>query len=556
MVLARADLHQPPRGGQLSARDSDGPRFSSVVAAAILFAEYFALSARFDAQPLSLRSDGWRLAGHLGALAVFVMVAGIGMFVVGFHTDRQQLRAFVVARPFDRTVAGLLALHAALLLPWWWLTTRIFGAAGPPATVAPWAWLCAWGIAGLLAATTALTAAIPPARRRDLLRAAAPLCAGGLLVGAGAWLSARGSAFLWHPFSPWTLTGAERLLLAFRSDVVSDLDQAILGTTAFQVNIAPECAGLEGVGLMTAFLTATLVLGRRELRFPHALMLLPLGLVLVWVTNLVRIVALIVVGSDLSEDVAVSGFHAKAGWIFFCALALATVALARRSGFFSRRPSTLDFAHPTAAFLLPFLALVATAFVTGLFTIEVDLLYGVRIVVGALVLAGFRGYYRRDLAVAGAGLVSAAALGLVAFAVFVALQPRPDPADLQRALDQLNGLSPAARAAWLTVRVLGSVVVIPIAEELAFRGYLYRRLIAREFEHVPPATRALLPLALSSLAFGAIHGGIAGGALAGLLFAFAMLRAGSLLAPIVAHAVANLAVAVYVMAFDQWWLWL
>ena len=37
-------------------------------------------------------------------------------------------------------------------------------------------------------------------------------------------------------------------------------------------------------------------------------------------------------------------------------------------------------------------------------------------------------------------------------------------------------------AAWLLVRVLGSVVTVPIAEELAFRGYLLRRLISANFD--------------------------------------------------------------------------
>jgi membrane protease YdiL (CAAX protease family) len=53
--------------------------------------------------------------------------------------------------------------------------------------------------------------------------------------------------------------------------------------------------------------------------------------------------------------------------------------------------------------------------------------------------------------------------------------------------------------------VFGAVVVIPICEELAFRGWLLRWLIARDFTRV--SMKAWTPLALvgSSLAFGALH---------------------------------------------------
>ena len=39
----------------------------------------------------------------------------------------------------------------------------------------------------------------------------------------------------------------------------------------------------------------------------------------------------------------------------------------------------------------------------------------------------------------------------------------------------------AAALLWLAARVLGSSIIVPIAEELAFRGYLLRRLIDSDF---------------------------------------------------------------------------
>ena len=49
-------------------------------------------------------------------------------------------------------------------------------------------------------------------------------------------------------------------------------------------------------------------------------------------------------------------------------------------------------------------------------------------------------------------------------------------------------------------------VIVPIAEELAFRGFLLRRLTSSVFETVSWRTFEWAPFILSSLAFGVLHG--------------------------------------------------
>ena len=48
-------------------------------------------------------------------------------------------------------------------------------------------------------------------------------------------------------------------------------------------------------------------------------------------------------------------------------------------------------------------------------------------------------------------------------------------------------------------------MLVPIAEELAFRGFLYRWLISRKFETVPFGQFSLIALFASSLLFGMLH---------------------------------------------------
>jgi CAAX prenyl protease-like protein len=115
---------------------------------------------------------------------------------------------------------------------------------------------------------------------------------------------------------------------------------------------------------------------------------------------------------------------------------------------------------------------------------------------------------------------------------------------------------PAAWAGvWLTFRIVGSVLTVPIAEELAFRGYLLRRLISAEFENVSFRQFSWLSLLGSSLVFGALHDRLLAGTLAGVVYALVLRRRGELCDAVVAHATTNLLIAAYVLATGTWSLW-
>jgi CAAX prenyl protease-like protein len=120
----------------------------------------------------------------------------------------------------------------------------------------------------------------------------------------------------------------------------------------------------------------------------------------------------------------------------------------------------------------------------------------------------------------------------------------------------LAGASVAVRTSWIAIRALAASTTVPIAEELAFRGFLLRRLMAEDFEAVPPGHFTWPALLLSSVAFGALHGQrwIAG-TLAGLVYGLAMAHRGKFADAVVAHATTNAILAVYVLLSSQWQLW-
>ena len=98
-------------------------------------------------------------------------------------------------------------------------------------------------------------------------------------------------------------------------------------------------------------------------------------------------------------------------------------------------------------------------------------------------------------------------------------------------------------------------MVAPIVEELAFRGFLLRRLIASDFTKVPYDKWHWPAVLISSLAFAAAHQQWIGGFAAGVLYAYAQKRRGLLSDAIVAHAVTNALIAIQVLFAGHWSLW-
>jgi CAAX prenyl protease-like protein len=120
----------------------------------------------------------------------------------------------------------------------------------------------------------------------------------------------------------------------------------------------------------------------------------------------------------------------------------------------------------------------------------------------------------------------------------------------------LSSLPDSARMTWTVLRVLAAVVTVPIAEELAYRGYLMRVLVARDFETVPFARVRWPALIVASAAFGAMHGAFwLPGIFAGLLYGLIAIRRNSLSEAIVAHATSNALIAATVLIFGRWDLW-
>ncbi len=122
-----------------------------------------------------------------------------------------------------------------------------------------------------------------------------------------------------------------------------------------------------------------------------------------------------------------------------------------------------------------------------------------------------------------------------------------------------SSLSDAARqdVPVLFLRTLRAVAIVPVIEELFWRGWLMRWVIDKDFERVPLGAYSALSFWAVALLFASEHGPYWDvGLVAGIIFNWWMMRTKSLGDLILAHAVANACLSGYVIAAGKWEYWL
>jgi CAAX prenyl protease-like protein len=120
---------------------------------------------------------------------------------------------------------------------------------------------------------------------------------------------------------------------------------------------------------------------------------------------------------------------------------------------------------------------------------------------------------------------------------------------------ELFGASQVAIVLWIVFRFLGTVVTVPLAEELLFRGYLLTRLARCEVTLEGRIAFSWVALIVSSILFGLLHSAWLAGIVAGLIYGWVRYRGDSIKDAVIAHAFTNLLLSVYVLSTGSWSLW-
>jgi CAAX prenyl protease-like protein len=114
-----------------------------------------------------------------------------------------------------------------------------------------------------------------------------------------------------------------------------------------------------------------------------------------------------------------------------------------------------------------------------------------------------------------------------------------------------------SNATFLTFRIFGTAVLVPIVEELFWRGWLMRYLINVDFRKVPLGTYSAVAFWFTAALFATEHGSFWDvGFVAGLVFNGWMVRTRNLSDCMLAHGTTNLCLALFVVLGGHWQYWL
>jgi len=214
--------------------------------------------------------------------------------------------------------------------------------------------------------------------------------------------------------------------------------------------------------------------------------------------------------------------------------------------------------HPAVAYIAPFAVFIALRWLP----FPPEWLAPVRFVAVAAMLAVFS---RRVIPRRASSPIGSIVLGAAVLAIWIGpdlLWPGYRDAWLFH-----NGITGIARSSlpvhlksnafFIAMRVLESAILVPVVEELFWRGWLMRWAIRPDFESVPMGQYTALSFWVVALLFASEHGPYwEVGLIAGVAYNWWLVRTRNLADCMLAHAVTNALLAGYVLRFDQWQFWL
>jgi CAAX prenyl protease-like protein len=205
-------------------------------------------------------------------------------------------------------------------------------------------------------------------------------------------------------------------------------------------------------------------------------------------------------------------------------------------------------------FVLPFLAFMAFLVLEGLDPAAVYYLYPVKtLVVGGLILW----QWKKLPSLKPTHLLLSLIVGVFVMIAWVGL----DPVFVKRS-GEPTGFNPFplvdASLAWTLIvfRILGASLVVPIMEELFWRGFLMRYLIKEDYRSIPLGTYQHVSFWVTTACFASVHGSqwpLA--VVAGLLYGGLFLKTKNLGNIMVAHGFTNFLLGLYVLQTQRWYFW-
>jgi CAAX prenyl protease-like protein len=225
-------------------------------------------------------------------------------------------------------------------------------------------------------------------------------------------------------------------------------------------------------------------------------------------------------------------------------------------------PSMLDL--PSRARVLPFAVFMLFLVLRGLWPQESGSspvgtwIYAIGAVAVVATLYAYRRQYDEFIATHRPTLVEAllaVVVGLVVFALWINLDAPwmqlGEPSAAFAPVDAAGNL----RWGSIAVRWIGAALVVPVMEELFWRSYLMRWIENPRFQAVDPRHVGVKAIVLSTGVFMLAHTLWLAAIVAGLAYVWLYRRTGKLWTAVIAHAVTNGVLGVWVVATRSWQFW-
>lgn len=223
---------------------------------------------------------------------------------------------------------------------------------------------------------------------------------------------------------------------------------------------------------------------------------------------------------------------------------------------------TVDFRwRATAAYVAPFLAFVGIMAIERAISLPAQWLYPIRFLIVAALVGALSWPY---LSFRPSAPLASIGIGIAVFVIWVG----PDLLFGYRhhwlfenafTGSAASSLAPGLKSnlGFILLRSVSSAALIPILEELFWRGWMMRWLIDSNFVKVPLGKYAPSAFWIVAVLFASEHGSYwEVGLVAGIIYNWWLVRTRNLADCILAHGVTNAALSVYVVASGQWQYWL
>lgn len=219
--------------------------------------------------------------------------------------------------------------------------------------------------------------------------------------------------------------------------------------------------------------------------------------------------------------------------------------------------------HPALPYVAPFATFIAIMAIEKATGLPTTWMYPLRTVATLAVLLVFS---REQLAVRPSSPLGSVMLGALVFALWIGPDVVFGPGYRHFWLFQNSITGTAAssipivlsRSTWfLALRIASCALVVPPVEELFWRGWAMRWIVASDFKKIPLGTYQASAFWLVALMFAAEHGPYWEVGLAtGIIYNWWMVRTRNLTDCIIAHAVTNGLLSAYILTTHQFQYWL